>query len=836
MVVVREDILFDIQNLRCEYDSGKLVLDIPSLQIPKGKFVGLLSVSGGGKSTLLETLGLMHKTFKDGSKIIFYGEDGKEYNFSELWAGNEAELSKIRKEELGFIFQQANLMPNFTAHENICLAQLLSDDGMSEEEAMKSVNAILGDMGLEEIVDDKSRLVMKLSGGQRQRVAFARAINSKFSVLFGDEPTGNLDPSNARNLIQHLKNRLTQSQSRSALIVSHDLEMMSSYADVLMVITKNKSDVGTIEKQNIYYKQEDGSWKDGKGAILKEDIKLSIKRLMEAEKTSNSIVTTEEVRGAKPQLSGNSKVKRGFQLFRLLPILLGIETPADKRNFFQLFFSGETRELLGHKNRNFWVLLLILLVTFWAIGLANGSIKYLSEKMNDPYINWLHAEIPESKSDKIAKILQELNTDNCKKEFQYRNIVGDFRRPINFWNPHENYTTVAVGRSISIDDPLLEKIISNKKIGRSFETPEEIGVIVTDELLNSLGYPQDTVPYYILLAIGDGHNVPLPVIAHIDKLPGVNQLAFTPYFYNQCFTSTRGFPFDRRIYDSELIIFLPKEDEKEAKEFAQLLKGFMKNKELDWRVSEHPQPNNQSYQKGFNIEVYIDDTVTLARIDSIFAEVSLDSELKSFNPIRWYKYRLYPEDINLKYHYISANFESLLKVRDFADSVRSKYNIKIDLALVETRDQFRLVSDLTFIISLILLIFSIVSISFFLSGIFRVHLNNVKMNIGTFKAFGLSNQMLTRVYLEMILRLLCVALVCSLGLAWLSGELGVIRCFLWFLNPSLEEGESYFSLISYWTGIALILILIINTTLLYRTIKGILNKTPGELIYGRDKM
>lgn len=227
------DYLFRINQLKCAYKNGDVVLEIENLNIPRGKIIFLLGVSGSGKSTFLETLGLMNHTIKSG-QLLFYPEaNNQPVDVHQLWADNDQErLAEIRNRHLSFIFQNTNLMPNFTALENICVTSMIQ--GKSFNEAREITLKNLDQVGLHNLQDRESNM---FSGGERQRIAFVRAINSNFSVLFGDEPTGNLDDLNAGALLEFLKTKIKDS-GKSAIIVSHHINLAIKHADIIYVLTK----------------------------------------------------------------------------------------------------------------------------------------------------------------------------------------------------------------------------------------------------------------------------------------------------------------------------------------------------------------------------------------------------------------------------------------------------------------------------------------------------------------------------------------------------------------------------------------------------------------------
>lgn len=271
--------LFEISNLRCSYDRNyregisKVVLEIRDLVLPRGRKIFIVGESGIGKSTILEVFGLMNNTIvpQQDTKFLFYDKEDNLVDLMELWASESDDaLSEFRLKHFNFIFQSTNLMRNFTAYENIALTRMLQ--GYSQEEAFAKASQVLADLGLGHIAQD--RMAQELSGGQQQRLAFARAILPDFTVLFGDEPTGNLDSDNAAKAMELLSDKLNELNGSSAIIVSHDMHLSATFADMIIKIRKESrqsSDVkdevsyyGVIDQTCIFTPSEDKtSWSNG---------------------------------------------------------------------------------------------------------------------------------------------------------------------------------------------------------------------------------------------------------------------------------------------------------------------------------------------------------------------------------------------------------------------------------------------------------------------------------------------------------------------------------------------------------------------------------------------
>lgn len=275
-----QKLLFDIQNLRCSYDKNyregesKVVLEINRLAIPRGKKIFIVGESGIGKSTILETLGMMNNTIVPGddTRFRFSSTDNEDIDLASLWSSkSERKLSDFRLRNYSFIFQSTNLMRNFTAFENVAFTRMLQ--GYPRFQCFQRTRLALDSLGLDHVSED--RLAHELSGGQQQRLAFARAILPDFTVLFGDEPTGNLDSENAVRVMQILTDKLDELGGASAIIVSHDMHLSITFADVIVKIRKEirpkKSDTdedvayGVIDPSCIYTPADDSrsAWTNG---------------------------------------------------------------------------------------------------------------------------------------------------------------------------------------------------------------------------------------------------------------------------------------------------------------------------------------------------------------------------------------------------------------------------------------------------------------------------------------------------------------------------------------------------------------------------------------------
>ena len=198
-------------------------LDNLSFEVDKGEFVAIMGASGSGKTTLLNCISTIDKVTS--GHIFVGGED-----ITKLKGNN---LNKFRREKLGFIFQDFNLLDTLTAYENISLA--LSIQNKSAKEIEKRVNDVATKLGIKDVLQ---KYPYQMSGGQKQRVASARAIITNPKMVLADEPTGALDSKSARQLLETFEH-LNQKLGATILMVTHDA-FTASYAERIIFIKDGK--------------------------------------------------------------------------------------------------------------------------------------------------------------------------------------------------------------------------------------------------------------------------------------------------------------------------------------------------------------------------------------------------------------------------------------------------------------------------------------------------------------------------------------------------------------------------------------------------------------------
>lgn len=217
-------IILKVEDLVKYYGKGENLVravDHTNLQIERGKFTAIVGRSGSGKSTLLHLIGGLDRP--DSGRVIIDDKD--------IFSLKDDKLAKFRREKIGFIFQDFNLIPSLNIWENVVLP--LGLDGRKADK--DAVNKIFDKIGLSE---KKNAMPNTLSGGQKQRTAIARALVTNPAMILADEPTGNLDSQTEIEVMSLLKSCVTEF-GQTLVMITHD-ETIAQMADVVIVIEDGK--------------------------------------------------------------------------------------------------------------------------------------------------------------------------------------------------------------------------------------------------------------------------------------------------------------------------------------------------------------------------------------------------------------------------------------------------------------------------------------------------------------------------------------------------------------------------------------------------------------------
>ena len=214
--------MIEIKNIIKSYGALRVLNDV-SVNIGAGEVVTIVGPSGAGKTTLLQIAGTLDAP--DSGKVLYDGKD--------VVAMKDRELAKFRNQNIGFVFQFHQLLPEFTMLENVIMPALIG--GVKQKEAEVRAKELLDFMGLSARMEHKPA---ELSGGERQRVAVARALINRPSVVLADEPSGSLDSQN-RTELHNLFFRLRDEMKQTFVIVTHD-DSLAAHADRVLKMRDGK--------------------------------------------------------------------------------------------------------------------------------------------------------------------------------------------------------------------------------------------------------------------------------------------------------------------------------------------------------------------------------------------------------------------------------------------------------------------------------------------------------------------------------------------------------------------------------------------------------------------
>lgn len=237
--------LIKLENVWKRYKLGEIDLPVlkgVNLEIQPGSFATIMGPSGSGKSTLMYLLGLLDtpsegKVYLDGKDTSIFSED---------------KLAEFRGKKIGFIFQQFNLLQNLTALENVMLPMIFQ--GAEEEKRKKRAQELLESVNLGKRVNHKPK---EMSGGEQQRIAIARSLINDPEILIADEPTGNLDSSTGKMVMEILA-KLHQEQKKTIIVVTHDPNI-AHYSQNIIHIQDGEIVANHFKEKDILWAKENSN-------------------------------------------------------------------------------------------------------------------------------------------------------------------------------------------------------------------------------------------------------------------------------------------------------------------------------------------------------------------------------------------------------------------------------------------------------------------------------------------------------------------------------------------------------------------------------------------------
>jgi len=517
--------------------------------------------------------------------------------------------------------------------------------------------------------------------------------------------------------------------------------------------------------------------------------------------------------------------------------LLGIRTDAEK-----LFFENEYRALAWRTKGTFWWLLLIIFIMLMALGFAFGSWQNLEKRMRNPYTNWVSHDVNDNLIQRqIPNMQLALENDSVRRTYHLRDMTVYHE----FWfdvchhdfNPFLTSTDSLVfrfkGRTVEPDEAILKAILDPKSGNVVIShlpvddpyTLEGCGIIVEADKLSALGYENFSTLTYLPLMY-DSLLVLVKVEAVVKDLPTQYNFVCTPRFYN-LWNARSGDESNENFACKQLL-----QGNRDTGSVFQCLVPDAAATQVEAAARQAFGKNMADFDRGPEQE-YPGHQAALYRITFKAGTKPAPGKWQEFlNQSREQKLPLSDfatiacaercNHIDVP-NYIAFNFNNLDRIREFRGYLNTKFAVELNMDQVESKDNFAQVTWLTIVVCAVLLCLGIFCVMLYVNNLLESHLQEVKPNLGTFQAFGLSEQFLSTLYRKIILVFLLTA---SLGALCLS--IVIDRAEQW-LNPA----NSYFNVFSWVIPGALISILIFSLAWTWLTIRRTLSDTPGDLIYGR---
>ena len=518
-----------------------------------------------------------------------------------------------------------------------------------------------------------------------------------------------------------------------------------------------------------------------------------------------------------------------------------------KNDYFRLFVKREGKVVLGKNFSNLWLLTAVMTATFLAIAFSNASLEYLSYKMDDPFINWVDIKNEYGEGD-FYGLEYALDSEENKEKFHYHSYQADYSYTFMFFGKDVNNVQYLKCRFFQdINSSLVAAILNEDNIVRDWTvedissvTETTVGVIITEEMMKKMGY--DKAPAFIdYMGYSPGAeeygfelvdekfaHVPVPVLAVVKRLPGNVDLISSAYFYQQtCNDYTYPFNLCKEDYARNLCYFIPEEVSMERfeKTVADIASGFTSAEVIVDKNSFYT-PEIIPFRKGDFVildcyDDYLGYDVWKSVNERILEAYSDDGICRVFP----YDFREYPLQQKA---FISVHFKDLDMIRDFESYVRDSFKVKIEMAQINAKENFNAVSTMGNILSWVIIIFAIVCIILFIVNLLQSYFQKVKRNLGTFKAFGISNTDLISVYVLIMAVIILVAISVSLSVTWLSQ--GILQVF----GIMKDDVFAYLMLWSGKTVCAVTVIILASVYTVYAVMHKLLKATPGDLIYDRQ--
>lgn len=493
------------------------------------------------------------------------------------------------------------------------------------------------------------------------------------------------------------------------------------------------------------------------------------------------------------------------------------------KSFIKLFFKPEFKVLAGNKFLNLLVLVLILTISMLSIGLGNGVVKYMKDKMNSPFVSIIEVTVPHNKT------TVSLDDKSMKEKFDNSSIAEDYKDFFNVYEPFPNYANYfkvskPAGEvrqfkcQLALDtDPYIKKMNEDGAISHGLKfRKDDLGCIVSESVLAELNYDDEEVSYLSMRTkMSDSlHSFPIPIRAIVPSMPNDIDIFLGKSAYNLINEDLKHQQIAEDTLLSNLLIFIPKITtvDHNYKIFTGDVGKYLST-QVAGELFEWPKLDDNYYEVLESLKTF--ESQGIFHFKKYFTIVDLDSSIG---------------DTSKENYAVQFKEGEMDKVDEFAKFLEKNFGLEVDMNTIEEKNNFDLFNKVANLLSFSLIIFSVFSMVLFITNLIVSHISKNRKNLGTLKAFGMSNNNVIYVYSSISVIIILIAFLVSFLISSAVGNLIVesVAGNFNIKNPQELSYETY--------SFAELLLFFVITPLIFVVLKllsSLHGSTPGDLIYER---
>jgi ABC-type antimicrobial peptide transport system permease subunit len=493
------------------------------------------------------------------------------------------------------------------------------------------------------------------------------------------------------------------------------------------------------------------------------------------------------------------------------------------KSFIKLFFKPEFGVLAGKKFLNLLVLIMILTISMLSIGLGNGVVEYMKEKMNNVFVSIIEVTVPSGNTS------VSLNDESLNEKFSDLLKGDDYKKYFNIKEPFPNYANYFLvskpnGENVQFKcqmalntDPYIKKINEgNLNESLKFRPDQELGCVISESVRKKLDIDREEVSYLFLRKkIGDTfQSFPIPIRAIVPKMPNDIDIFLGRSAYNLIEKDLYNQKISADTLLSNLLIFIPNHSKVTHNylKFPGDVEKYCSNLS-DGELFVWPNPNDNYNEVLDKLQSF--ESQGIFHFKKYFHIDNLDAVIDNISKE------------NYAVQFVDGKMD---KVEELADFLKYNYGLKVDMNTIEEKNNFDLFNKVAQLLSFALIIFSVFSMVLFITNLIVSHISKNRKNLGTLKAFGMSNNDVIYVYSSISVLIILIAFFVSFLISSAVGNL-IVESVAGIFNIKNPQDLSY----ERYSFVKLLLFFVI-TPLIFVVLKlftSLHGSTPGDLIYER---